>query len=86
MSCACYLRIRFIYMSLLSQLATTCAFWVNSERKKSKFHPESNPRPNFPTNRIPFWFVCFLPLVSKAFKSYSGGTVVAFKKREMPFP
>ena len=30
----------------------------------------------FPTNQIPFWFYFFLPLVSKAFKSYSGSTVV----------
>ena len=37
----------------------------------------------FPTNRIPFWFVFFLPLVSKAFKSYSGGTV-AFKMTPTP--
>ena len=29
----------------------------------------------FPTNWIPFWFCLLLPLVSKAFKSYSGGTV-----------
>ena len=39
----------------------------------------SSRTPN-PTNRIPFWFVFFLPLVSKAFKSYSGGTVVVWEE------
>ena len=38
-------RILFIYMALLSHLAITCKFWVNSERKKFKFYRESNPRP-----------------------------------------